>query len=170
MSKAELAAMAEEATVDAYDEDEQAMGFHTMIVDNLEMPFVTSVLGVAVTVEDIDLADDRSILAVCDRGGIRQAIRVVDLPLPDRRPPARSGSRPIGAGWAERYGKGAERAFRPRSRHGWRREVRPGTASGRQTAGKKGDRRGRSGERRHEELAQRTPAVSSECGGCHDGA
>jgi len=84
-----------EATVDAYGEDEQAMGFHTMIVDNLELPFVTSVLGVDVTVEDIDLAEGNSILAVCARGGVRQAVRVVDLPLPE--PP------PVGAEWIEAY-------------------------------------------------------------------
>jgi hypothetical protein len=46
-------------------------------------------------VEDIDLAEDNSILAVCRRGGIRQAIRVVDLPLPV--PP------PAGAEWIEAY-------------------------------------------------------------------
>ena len=95
LSKAELAAMAEEATVDAYGEDEQAMGFYTMIADNLEMPFVTSVLGVDVTVEDIDLGEDNSIAAICARDGIRQAIRVVDLPLPE--PP------PAGAKWIEAY-------------------------------------------------------------------
>ncbi len=95
LSEAELAALAGEATVDAYDEDEQAMGFHTMIVDNLELPFVTSVLGVDVTVEDIDLAEDNSILAGCARGGVRQAVRVVDLPLPE--PP------PAGAEWIEAY-------------------------------------------------------------------
>jgi hypothetical protein len=33
LSKVELAAMAEEATVDAYGDDEQAMGFYTMIAD-----------------------------------------------------------------------------------------------------------------------------------------
>ncbi len=87
--------MAGEATVDAYGEDEQAMGFHAMIVDNLKVPFEASVLGVDVTVEDIDLADDNSILAICARGGIRQAIRVVDLPLPT--PP------PEGAEWIEAY-------------------------------------------------------------------
>jgi Calcium binding len=95
LSKAELAAMAEEATVDAYGEDEEAMGFQAMIADNLKVPFVTSVLGVHVTVEDIDLAEDNSILAVCRRGGIRQAIRVVDLPLPE--PP------PAGAEWIEAH-------------------------------------------------------------------
>ena len=87
--------MAEEATVDAYGEDEQAMGFHTMLAGNLKMPFVTSVLGVAVTVEDIALGDDNSFLSICARGGIRQAIRAVDLPLPE--PP------PEGAEWVEAY-------------------------------------------------------------------
>ena|ERR1035438_7827969 len=95
LSKAELAAMAEEATVDAYGDDEQAMGFHATIVDNLKVPFVTSVLGVEVTVEHIGLAEDNSILAVCARGGIRQAVRVLDLPLPD--PP------PVGAQWIDAY-------------------------------------------------------------------
>jgi hypothetical protein len=87
--------MAEEATVDAYGDDEQAMGFHATIVDNLKVPFVTSVLGVEVTVEHIGLAEDNSILAVCARGGIRQAVRVLDLPLPD--PP------PVGAQWIDAY-------------------------------------------------------------------
>jgi len=32
--------MAEEATVDAYGDDEQAMGFHAMIVDNLKIPWI----------------------------------------------------------------------------------------------------------------------------------
>jgi hypothetical protein len=81
LSKAELAAMAEEATVDAYGEDEQAMGFQAMITDNLKVPFVTSVLGVHVTVEDIDLAGDNSILAVCRRGEIRQATRPPGMPV-----------------------------------------------------------------------------------------
>lgn len=87
--------MAADATVDANDEDEQAMGFHSMIADTLELPFVTRVLGVDVSVEDIDLAKDNSILAICARDRFRQAIRVVDLPLPER-PPA-------GAEWIEAY-------------------------------------------------------------------
>jgi hypothetical protein len=71
LSEAELVAMAEDATVDAYSEDEQAMGFHAVIVDNVKMPFVTDVLGVEVIVEDIDLAGDNSILAICARDGFR---------------------------------------------------------------------------------------------------
>lgn len=87
--------MAEEATVDAYGDDEQAVGFYTVVADNLETPFVTSVLGADVTVEKIDLADDNSIVAICARDGIRQAIRLLDLPLP--QPP------PAGAEWIEAY-------------------------------------------------------------------
>lgn len=87
--------MAEEATVDAYGEDKQAVGLYTMIVDNLALPFVTSVLGADVTVEDIDLGEDNSIVAICARDGIRQVIRVVDLPLPE--PP------PAGVEWVEAY-------------------------------------------------------------------
>lgn len=87
--------MAGEATVDAYGDDEQAMSFHAMFVDNLEIPFVTSVLGVDVTVEDIGIGEDNSILAVCARGEIRQAVRMVDLPLPE--PP------PAGAQWIDAY-------------------------------------------------------------------
>jgi Calcium binding len=87
--------MAEEAMVDAYGDDEQAMGFHTVIADNLMMPFVTSVLGVDVIVEGVDLGEDNGILAICAREGARQAIRVVDLPLPE--PP------PAGEEWIEAY-------------------------------------------------------------------
>jgi Calcium binding len=87
--------MAEEATVDAYGDDEQAVGFYTVIADNLETPFVASLLGVDVTVEKIGLADDNSIVAICARDGIRQAIRLLDLPL--LQPP------PAGAAWVEAY-------------------------------------------------------------------
>jgi hypothetical protein len=95
LSKAELAVMAAEATVDCYGEDEQVSGFYTMIGDNLEVPFGTTVLGVDVTVEDVDLKDDGCIVAICARGGIRQAIRVVDLPLPTPLP--------ADAEWIEAY-------------------------------------------------------------------
>lgn len=66
-----------------------------MIVDNLATPFSTTVLGVEVTVEDIDLTDDDHIVAHCSRGTIRQVIPVLDLPLPT---PA-----PDGSEWIEAY-------------------------------------------------------------------
>ncbi|MEU4481720.1 hypothetical protein AB0F68_27200 [Micromonospora sp. NPDC023966] len=48
--RAELDALVGEATVDAYDDDEQLSGLFTMIEDNLAVPFTTQVLGVEVTV------------------------------------------------------------------------------------------------------------------------
>lgn len=58
--------MAYEATIDANGEDEQAMGFHAVIEDTLKVPFVTSVLGVDVTVESVNIGAANSILARCD--------------------------------------------------------------------------------------------------------
>jgi hypothetical protein len=46
---AALEAMIEEATVDAYNDDEQLTGLYTMIEDNLAVPFTTTVLDVEVT-------------------------------------------------------------------------------------------------------------------------
>lgn len=94
-SNAELAAMAEDATIDCYNEDEQVSGFYTMIADNLEVPFKTTVLGVDVTVEDVDMRDDGCIVAICARGALRQAIRLLDLPLPTPLP--------AGAEWVYAY-------------------------------------------------------------------
>ncbi|GAA4221103.1 hypothetical protein FHR32_005379 [Streptosporangium album] len=86
LSKAELDALVEEATVDAYDEDEQLAGFHVMIADNLALPFQTTVLGAEVTVKEIDLFCGSGIVAICARGSHRQAIGILDLPLPTPRP------------------------------------------------------------------------------------
>jgi calcium binding protein len=87
--------MVEDATVDCYDEDEAATGFFSMFENELALPFGTRVLGVDVTVENIDVAGDGSIMVICARDGIRQAIRIVDLPLPE--PP------PAGAEWIAAY-------------------------------------------------------------------
>ncbi len=74
--------MVEEATVDAYGEAEQLVGFYTMIEDHLALPFATQILGVDVTVERVDMTDAHEIVAVCKRGCRKQAIPVLDLPLP----------------------------------------------------------------------------------------
>lgn len=95
LSTAQLAEMIEEATVDAYDESEQAMGWFTMFENHLELPFDTDVLGVRVIVEKIDLQDDDGIVVVCRRGNQKQTIAITDLPLPTPRPP--------GAEWIEAY-------------------------------------------------------------------
>ena len=64
----------------------QLMGFNNMIEDNLMLPFTTTVLGMQVTVESIEQSEDEEIVAVCRRGGDRQRIPVLDLPLPEPRP------------------------------------------------------------------------------------
>ncbi len=87
--------MVEEATVDAYNEDEQLTGLFTMLEEHLGLPFTTAVLGVEVTVDGIDLTPDGQIVALCSRGRVRQSIGILELPLPM---PA-----PEGAEWIEAY-------------------------------------------------------------------
>jgi hypothetical protein len=94
-SDADLDGLIEEATVDAYGDGEQLTGLYTMIDDGLVVPFATEVLGVPVTVERVELTDDGQVVAVCRRGRVRQAIGLLDLPLPS--PP------PDGAEWIAAY-------------------------------------------------------------------
>jgi hypothetical protein len=100
IGKARLEEMIEDATVDCHDESEQMMGWFTMLDENLVVPFETRVLGVPVTVERVDLNHSEQIVAVCARGRDRQALPILDLPLPT--PP------PDGADWIEahRYWRG----------------------------------------------------------------
>lgn len=63
-SKARLDQMVEEAIVDCYNESEQATGLYTMIENNLALPFETTVLGVPVTVERIDLTQRDEIVEI----------------------------------------------------------------------------------------------------------
>jgi hypothetical protein len=53
------------------------------------------VLGVAVTVERVALTASGQIVAMCSRDGFRQAIPILELPLPT--PP------PEGAEWIDAY-------------------------------------------------------------------
>lgn len=95
ISAARLKELVDEATVNAYNEDEQRVGFLTMIQDNLAVPFETDVLGVPVQVTGVDFNDANEIVAICKRGAQVQRIPVVDLPLP--KPP------PEGVEWIEAY-------------------------------------------------------------------
>jgi hypothetical protein len=95
LTQARLDALIEEATIDAYDESEQRTGFYTMLENHLALPFETEILGVTVVVERIGMNDAEEIVATCRRSGGRQAIPVLDLPLPS--PP------PAGAEWIEAY-------------------------------------------------------------------
>ena len=87
--------MIEEATVDCYNESEQITGWFTMIDENLAVPFATTVLGVSVTVERVDLNRSEQIVAICRRGRDRQSLPMLDLTLPT--PP------PDGAEWIEAF-------------------------------------------------------------------
>lgn len=86
--------MIAEAVVDCYDEYEQLSGLFAMIEGDLALPFETEVLGVPVVVRKVDLRLS-GIVAICHRARLRQAIGILDLPLPD---PA-----PDGAQWIEAY-------------------------------------------------------------------
>ncbi|PYC87470.1 hypothetical protein C7C46_04540 [Streptomyces tateyamensis] len=94
MSRARLVKLAAEATVDCYSEDEELSGWYAVIEEHVAVPFKTVVLGVEVTVEKVDLRGIQ-IVAVCSRGPHRQAIDIIDLPLPS---PA-----PEGAEWIEAF-------------------------------------------------------------------
>jgi hypothetical protein len=87
--------MIEEAIVDAYTESEQAVGFHATLDQHLQCPFDTVVLGTTVTVKKFDVTAAGTIVAICYRGRERQAIPILELPLPD--PP------PTGWEWIEAY-------------------------------------------------------------------
>ena len=94
-SSAQLDKLIEEATVDCYNEEEQASGFFTMIEENLALPFAIRVLGVEVSVVAVEMDDDGGLKAVCEHIGERQRIGLTDLPLPS--PP------PAGAEWIAAY-------------------------------------------------------------------
>ena len=100
-SEEELDALVEEATVDAYNDEEQLGGFAVMIEDNLEMPFETTVLGVMVTVKGVTQSES-GIVANCVRDGQHQAIISFDLSVPE--PP------PKGAKWIAAYRHWARQA------------------------------------------------------------
>ena len=87
--------MIEEATVDAYGESEQVVGFLTMLEEHLRLPFKTEMPGMEVTVERLTLTDDEQIIAVCSRGKSRQSVPILSLTLP--APP------PEGAEWIEGF-------------------------------------------------------------------
>lgn len=85
----------EEATVDTYNESEQAVGFFTMIEEHLAFPFKTRVLGQEVTVTRVDITRRDQIVAVCSHGKETQAIPILGLPMPSLLP--------AGAEWIEAY-------------------------------------------------------------------
>lgn len=95
LSTAKILRLIEEAIVDADGESEQRVAFLTVIEENLALPFTTSVLGVEVLVERVDMTAAEEIVAIVRRGKSRQRLPILDLPLP--KPP------PTGAEWIEAY-------------------------------------------------------------------
>lgn len=93
--RSRLTALIAEATVDAYNESEQRMGFYATLEEHLDLPFEATVLGVDVVVERVDLTDDDQIVAICRRDRSKQAIPILELPLPMPRP--------AGAEWIDAY-------------------------------------------------------------------
>jgi hypothetical protein len=84
--KAKLEKLIEEAVVDAYGEEEQVGGFLTMMEEHLALPFCTSILGVDVVVEKVDMTRSGQIVAICRRDKVRQRVGILDLPLPTPAP------------------------------------------------------------------------------------
>ena len=87
LSPQHLDKLIEEATVDCYDEEEQASGFFAVIEENLALPFGTRILGVEASVVAVEMDDDGHLDAVCERAGERQRIGLTNLPLPSPPPP-----------------------------------------------------------------------------------
>jgi len=94
-SKARLEDLINRAVVDAYDDEEEQLGFFTALEDHLKFPFKTSVLGAEVSVTGIEVDPADEIVAVCVRNRERQCVPLLELPLP--KPP------PKGAEWIEAY-------------------------------------------------------------------
>jgi hypothetical protein len=71
------------------------MGFYTMIMDHLSVPFETTISGAPVVVESLEISAAEQLVATCRRGVKRQKIGILELPLPKRAPE--------GAEWIEAY-------------------------------------------------------------------
>ena len=93
----QLRRLIEEATVDAYNEEEQATGFLTMIQNHVPCPFTALVVGEPVQVVGFDFGEpyETTVMAVCRRKGKRHKINVTSLEW--------DGKPPKGVEWVEAY-------------------------------------------------------------------
>jgi uncharacterized Zn finger protein len=94
-SRALIEKLIETATAGCLDESEERTGLFEMILDHLDVPFATAVLGVAVTVTAVDLPTRGEIVAFCLRGRHVLRVALLELPMPDPRP--------RGAEWVDAY-------------------------------------------------------------------
>jgi len=85
--RARLQALIEEATVDCYNEDEQHVGFMTVIEDNVISPFKAKVIGEEVEVVELRSAEcGFGIDAVCRYRGKDYRINIHSLEWPRQKP------------------------------------------------------------------------------------
>lgn len=84
-----------EAIVDCYTEDEARMSMANAVQEGVTVPFETTILGLQVTVTEIEIAEDESLIALCIHGRHRLWVPILYLPLPS--PP------PAGSEWIEAY-------------------------------------------------------------------
>jgi len=66
-----------------------------MIMDHLCVLFETTILGVPVVVENLEISAAEQLVAICRRGVKRQKISILELPFAKRTPD--------GAEWLEAY-------------------------------------------------------------------
>ncbi|MGH2836582.1 MAG: calcium-binding protein [Solirubrobacteraceae bacterium] len=78
----ELDILIEEITVDAYDQDEQLMGFENAFNEDANFPCRGTVIGEEVEVLSVSQANNRhELIATCQRNGRRYAIALLDINL-----------------------------------------------------------------------------------------
>ena len=91
-----LRRLIEEATIDCYDESEQANGLLTMIQEHLSCPVTARVVGEPVEVVNFDSGEGgMEIVALCKRHGKTYEVGVTSLEW--------DGKSPKGAEWSEAY-------------------------------------------------------------------
>jgi uncharacterized Zn finger protein len=94
-SRDRLEQLIADATVDCDNESEERTSLFEMLAEHLEIPFATTVLGVAVTVTAVELTASDEIVAICRRGRNLLRVALLELPMPDPRP--------TGAEWVDAY-------------------------------------------------------------------
>jgi hypothetical protein len=78
----ELDSLIDEIAVDAYDEDEQLMGFEAAFDEDATFPCPGTVVGEQVQVLRVGLANNRrELIATCQRNGRRYEIALLDIDI-----------------------------------------------------------------------------------------
>ena len=87
IKKSDIDRMIEEATVDAHDETEQAMGFLAAIQDEIACPFTAFIVGELVDVVGFDAeGNDPAVIAICKRNGKMYKVGATSLEWHERPP------------------------------------------------------------------------------------